>query len=110
MEIEHHVVVVVRRDWQDKTPHCGRPGCDECRVIDKVTQGSGSSVYHAEYGSKPWEARVRDLIVIEEPTIVFRKPYRIWIIELRQHGPITEKFVIETVVEHWSVQRNKWCY
>lgn len=115
---DHPIVAIVRKPWEEvgKETYCGKPKCDECRVIDKVTQGGGSSPYHDE--RRPWKAQVIQVLVIDGP--VPGKQYRVWIIELTRgglaptgyhvRGVSTPKFVIKTVIEHWSVSTGKWIY
>ncbi|SRR5260221_707414 len=106
IELTHHEVTIVKKPWEDvgKETYCDIPGCDECRIIDKATQGSGASQY---WDSKyPWIARVREVLVIDTPII--SKQYRVWVLELFRNGPIAKQFEIKTVTEYWSAQKRKW--
>ncbi len=113
MNITHHEVTIVHKQWEDvgKETYCDNPQCDECRVIDKATQGTGHSQYWT-LPSNPMKARVREVITIDSP-----KQYRVWIIEIfrdrfiqpgRYGGARVPQYFVETVVEHWSTLKEKW--
>ncbi len=103
----HPVVTIVRKEWEEvgKELYCDKPNCDECRIIDKVTQGGGSSGYHDE--KHPWQAKVTHVLIINTP--IPQKRYRIWLVELFRQGASIYQYKIETYQEHWSLDMGRWC-
>ncbi|HAT44612.1 MAG TPA: hypothetical protein DDW33_03320 [Ktedonobacter sp.] len=115
----HPTVTIVRKPWEEvgKETYCDNPECDECRVIDRVTQGAGSGDYHNPRDMTLWEANVTQVLSINGP--IPSKQYRVWIVELhrkgftakgRYGGARVPKFDVKTVIEYWSVQKDKWIY